>query len=207
MKQMSRFSVAAIVACLMIANWGMAEDKEQIIKVKFSEPFTLLRLPSVWQVEDNEKNEVEFEHSDNDDITFSLVAGKAIKKGASLDKLQKQIISFTQKKSKLIPLFLQSFGYLEFDPQEIAEAQDNIDPKMERICIGSKEWLKIHVRGENEITMNLSLMESTFKTPIQEVFYATFINNRLHLASFSAPKDLFDTYAPLFETTMQMICP
>lgn len=196
--------VVAVVGCLTCTGWVSANDDTHTVKAKFAKPFKKLTVPSAWKVEDSDKNDIEFEHIQNDDITFELVAGKQLKKDASLDVLQTQIENFVQKKTKIIPLLAKSFG--NFDPEEMAEAQISLEAKQERVVFGKIEWLKLFSKGEIEITITIGDTKTKNIKPTRQLIYIAFIENRLHLVTFSAPLELFDAHAPLFEQTMQSIC-
>ena len=196
----------ACMGCLSLTGQITADDNLQTVKAKFDKPFNRMTLPTAWKVDDKDKNEIEFVHVDNDNVTFGLVAGRSMKKDATLDVLQRQIEDFLNKKSRKIEILEKSF-HLKMSSKDSAQARSDMEgTSFDRVMIGKTEWLKFHCKGEITVTTVVDKTKTKTKTPTRQVNYASFINKRLHLVTFEAPVDLFDGHVALFESTMAELC-
>lgn len=176
----------------------------QTHKIKFAAIFSSITIPSIWQLENSCSNGVEFVHTENQHVSFGIAAGKPLKKQGSLDELQSEFKKFINKESKTIPLLEKSFGWLA-DKKEAEEMRKALYPNFKRVKFGNIEWLKIVCAVEIEIDTLTEGYSESIQITTQNIVYATFINNRLHLAECCAPEDYYEDYSDLFNTTMQQI--
>lgn len=203
------------VGCFSIAG-SLAADNTQALKTELSKPFKSVSIPDTWTVESNEKNGLNCIHRDNENVNFSMIKGKKSVKKTGLDLLQNQIDLYAKMKANSIPMLLQAFDLggalrgeandevMERDPSEV------FDSEMPVVKFGKIEWLKVNSKNLMKVTTSTSDTDASAVSEteiiMRTVNYMAIVDKHLYMVNFSAPANVFEQYAPLFETTMQSLC-
>jgi hypothetical protein len=181
-----------------------ADQDVQTVSTRFYAPLDSLTIPSVWNLEDMDREDITFEHTDNDMVDFDIVVGKLLK-GATLNELQKQLKKFVDGKAKSIPLLEKGLG-VSFDAETLSELRASINDDIELVNFGKIDWIKFTLIGEYSIETISDEYSDIVTLQTFVINYVALIKNRLHIFSFTAPLDVYEDYLDLYEATMQMIC-
>jgi hypothetical protein len=157
----------------------------QTINDSLPYPFNLLSVPLDWKLidifgninNDDHPCELEFQSIYDANVSFEIFVSKPLKEDISLEALEIQIKNAIPKKGKTIPI-------------------------LEHKKLGKFEWL--HCTSKGKIKRSSHEVTEVVKTT--NLVYLTIVNDRVVAVDFTAPREVFNDYLPLFEETMNIIC-
>lgn len=193
------FIILMALVAFNVANEKLSAEEQPLkIETGYDKPFSTFSLSSEWKLEDQERNNIEFELKSNNLVTCEVVRSRSLKDKPKLDKLKNQILNYSKGKAKSIPILADAFA---IDEEEQAEL--DIDSNISNVTIKKIEW--IHVRSNNTLTIteDTSQGEIITKMPLREMAFISILKNRIYLIVFTAPLYQFHEYEELFMNTMQ----
>lgn len=189
-----------VVTCLTFHS----VQAEQKFPIGLDKPFKVLYFPDEWEILEANKKMLLCEHKDNNKVNFDLAVGKKLSSKETLDNLEQQIKDYIDGKSKTVEIIANS---LEFDAEEDEEENESApkleNAQVEREIINGIEWIK--VRGDTVLYVTHSISngeEWSEELPLTQLSYCTIWNKRVIFVDFDALTEDFETYLPLFITTM-----
>lgn len=182
---------------------GHADEATPLqIKTTFDAPFNILTLHPDWELDDQDTNEINFEHREDWlDVEFSIYVGKILKnKKFSLEELYEQIQK-AKGKVKKISILKASFPEMKMTFDILGE-----DPILEDYALINFKGLKCIKAYSKDIFPIVSISsDEKIDEPQWRLYYLFIVNKRLYDFEFDAPASKFSDYEPLFDATMECL--
>lgn len=178
-----------------------AQDSYLQIKTLFDAPFHKLSLNPLWILDDQDKNSISFEHKKDDDVTFTIDAGKTLKKTLTIDKLYKQFEK-AEGRAEDISALIKSFPEISILQQLL-----NQELTFENYSIVTIHGLKgIKAYCQDRLPIEEAILGNTIldlDIPDWSLYYFFIVNDRIYAFTFEAPSTIFESYEAFFETTLK----